>query len=156
MQWPTLQCEQTTQFQLEIGAAAFFATFCATSECFLVYSCDTLTLPFTEIWFDSRRNWVPTGEDGGGGAIIHAICLKVFAFLQTQSKSGGAVAAAEEGVYWVCVSPSLRPSLSNASSSFLFKCSNSQSKASLGILVRVNVWFSFNADLRYKLLALTN
>ena len=35
--------------------------FCALVECFLVYSSDTLTLPFTEIWFDSRRNWVPMG-----------------------------------------------------------------------------------------------
>ena len=38
-----------------------FASFCFPTECFLVYSSDTLTLPFTEIWFDSRRNWVPMG-----------------------------------------------------------------------------------------------
>ena len=43
-----------------------FAAFCHSTECFLVYSSDTLTLPFTEIWFDSRRNWVPTGRNGEG------------------------------------------------------------------------------------------
>ena len=38
--------------------------FCALVECFLVYSSDTLTLPFTEIWFDNQPG---IGFQGGAG-----------------------------------------------------------------------------------------
>ena len=38
--------------------------FCALVECFLVYSSDTLTLPFTEIWFDNQPG---IGFQGQGG-----------------------------------------------------------------------------------------
>ena len=54
----------------------------------------------------------PWGKRGGRTAIIHAICLKVFAFLQTKSKSGGAAAALLN-----CVTSSLRHSQSKTSSS---------------------------------------
>ena len=41
-----------------------FLCFGALVECFLVYSSDTLTLPFTEIWFDNQPG---IGFQGQGG-----------------------------------------------------------------------------------------
>ena len=82
-----------------------FASFCFPTECFLVYSSDTLTLPFTEIWFDSRRNWVPMGGPETPPPTMSYISIHLPGLdgcLANLLGAQGAATALE--IFWVCAS----------------------------------------------------
>ena len=131
----TVWCEQTSEFQLEIGAAAFLPLFATRPN---VFWCILLTrwhshLPRSDLTAVGIGS--PRGETGRGGVgasiIIHPICL--LCLFQAAAKCSRSGRGWRGGLLSLCqlLFELQASNLSTASSSLLFKCSNSQSMASL-------------------------